>query len=492
MARHLCAIDQGTTQTTVMVLSDQLEILSRVSREFPQIYPHPGWVEHDPEAIWTSVSGALGSALRKAGITGDDLAGIGITNQRETTVLWERATGRPVHNAIVWQCRRTADLCDELRKAGHAETVSAATGLVLDPYFSGTKVRWILDTVAGARARADAGELAFGTVDSYLVWKLTGGASHVTDLSNASRTLLCNIHRGEWDPELLGLLDVPASLLPRIAGCAEVVGETRGVDGLPDGIPIAGMAGDQQAALFGQACFSEGSVKCTYGTGSFLMMNVGGSPVSSSRGLLTTVAWKLDDRITYALEGSLFIAGAAVQWLRDGMGLISNAPEVERLALEVPDSGGVIFVPALAGLGAPHWRPEARGIISGLTRSTTRAHLARACLEGIALQVSDLIDAMQLDADRPLDVLKVDGGAAANDLLMQMQSDVLQTTLSRPVNLETTAIGAAFLAGLGTGVWKDTDAIRLAWKEERRFEPSLTLETANAIRQRWREAVAKA
>jgi glycerol kinase len=492
MAKHLCAIDQGTTQTTVLVLSEELEILSRVSREFSQIYPHPGWVEHDPEAIWTSVSGALNSALRKAGITGDDLAGIGITNQRETTVLWERATGRPIYNAIVWQCRRTTDLCDELRKGGHAETFSQATGLVLDPYFSGTKVRWILDNVADARARAQAGELAFGTMDSYLVWKLTGGASHVTDLSNASRTLMCNIHRGAWDPELLKLLDVPASLLPRIVGCAEAVGETRGVDGLPDGIPIAGMAGDQQAALFGQACFTEGSVKCTYGTGSFLMMNVGDEPVSSSRGLLTTVAWKLDDRITYALEGSLFIAGAAVQWLRDGLGIIANAHEIERLAMEVDDTGGVIFVPALAGLGAPHWRPEARGIISGLTRSTTSAHLARACLEGIALQVSDLIDAMQLDADRPLNVLKVDGGAAANDLLMQFQADVLQTTLSRPVNLETTAIGAAFLAGLGTGVWKDTDAIREAWREERRFEPSLSAEAVGAIRGRWHEAVAKA
>ena len=490
--KHLCAIDQGTTQTTVMILSDQLEILAKVSREFPQVYPEPGWVEHDPENIWDSVSIALGSALRKAGITGDDLAGIGITNQRETTVVWERSTGNPIYNAIVWQCRRTADLCEQLRKAGHTETFSQATGLVLDPYFSGTKVRWILEHVADARARADAGELAFGTIDSFLVWKLTGGASHVTDLSNASRTLMCNIHQGAWDPELLKLLDVPASLLPKIVGCAEVVGETRGVEGLPDGIPIAGMAGDQQAALFGQACFTEGSAKCTYGTGSFLMMNVGPKPVSSSRGLLSTVAWKLDDRITYALEGSLFIAGAAVQWLRDGLGLIANAPEVERLAREVPDSGGVIFVPALAGLGAPYWRPEARGIISGLTRSTTRSHLARACLEGIALQVSDLIDAMQLDADCPLDVLKVDGGAAANDLLMQMQADVLQTTLSRPVNLETTAIGAAFLAGLGTGVWKDTDAIRDAWKQERRFEPSLSAETVKGVRQRWHEAVAKA
>ncbi len=492
MARHLCAIDQGTTQTTVLILSQELDVLARVSREFPQVYPRPGWVEHDPETIWSSVAGCLGSALRKAEITGADLAGIGITNQRETTVVWERSTGRPVHNAIVWQCRRTAPLCDELREAGHLEAFTRATGLLLDPYFSGTKVRWILDNVHRARARAAAGELAFGTIDSYLVWKLTGGASHVTDLSNASRTLMCNINTGGWDSELLDLLDVPASLLPRITGCAEVVGETHGVDGLPDGIPIAGMAGDQQAALFGQACFAEGSAKCTYGTGSFLMMNVGQEPVASSRGLLSTVAWKLGERITYALEGSLFVAGAAVQWLRDGLGLISNAPEVERLALEVEGSGGVIFVPALAGLGAPHWRPEARGIISGLTRSTTKAHLARACLEGIALQVSDLIDAMQEDAGRPLEVLKVDGGAAANDLLMQLQADVLQTTLSRPVNLETTAIGAAFLAGLGAGVYEDVEAVGRAWSEDRRFEPSIGAKAARSLRARWREAVAKA
>ncbi|MFH2005143.1 MAG: glycerol kinase GlpK [bacterium] len=492
MAKYLCAIDQGTTQTTVLILSDQLEILAKVSREFRQIFPEPGWVEHDPEAIWSSVGNALGAALKRAGIQGNELAGIGITNQRETTVLWERATGKPIHNAIVWQCRRTAELCDELKKGGHADTFSRATGLVLDPYFSGTKVRWLLDRVPEARRRAAAGELCFGTIDSYLVWKLSGGTAHVTDLTNASRTLLCNIHTGEWDPELLELLDVPASLLPRIVSCAEVVGETRGLEALPDGIPIGGIAGDQQAALFGQACFREGDAKCTYGTGSFLMMNVGDQPVVSSRGLLSTVAWQLDGRVTYALEGSLFIAGAAVQWLRDGLGLIQNASEVERLALEVDDAGGVIFVPALAGLGAPYWRADARGIISGLTRSTTRAHLARACLEGIALQVSDLIDAMQLDAGRPLGVLKVDGGAAANDLLMQFQADVLQTTLSRPVSLETTAIGAAFLAGLTVGVWESQAAIADAWREERRFEPSLGVEAVKAIRERWREAVAKA
>lgn len=492
MAKHLIAIDQGTTQTTVLVLGEDLEILGRASREFPQIYPQHGWVEHDPEAIWASVTAALREALALAGSGPGDIAGIGITNQRETTVVWERSNGAPIHNAIVWQCRRTADLCERLRSEGHSDEVRRRTGLVLDPYFSGTKIRWILDRVKGARARAASGELAFGTIDSYLVWKLTGGASHVTDLSNASRTLLCNLSTGQWDESMLSLLEVPRELLPRITGCAEVVGETRGVPGLPDGVPIAGMAGDQQAALFGQACFEVGDTKCTYGTGAFLVMNVGDRPVESERGLVGTVAWKLGDRITYALEGSLFIAGAAVQWLRDGLGIISTAPESESLARKVPDSGGVIFVPALAGLGAPHWRAEARGLITGLTRSTTRAHIARACLEGIALQVSDLIEAMETDAHRDLGVLKVDGGAAANDLLMQFQTDVLRRPLSRPVNLETTAFGAAFLAGLGAGVWHSTSAISEAWREERRFEPAMAEPEADAIKARWRETVSKA
>ncbi len=492
MGRHILAIDQGTTQTTVLVLSEELEILASQSREFPQIYPHQGWVEHDPEAIWASVTGAIRAALQAAGLRGSDVAAVGITNQRETTVLWERATGDPLHNAIVWQCRRTAELCQQLRDAGHADRVRRLTGLVLDPYFSGTKVRWLLDHVPEGRPRAEAGELAFGTIDSYLVWKLTGGESHVTDLSNASRTLLCDIHRGAWSDEMLELLQIPASVLPRISACDEVVGHTRGVPGLPDGVPIAGMAGDQQAALFGQACFEKGEAKCTYGTGAFLMMNVGPHAVSSDRGLLSTVAWKRGEEITYALEGSLFIAGAAVQWLRDGLGLIQSAPEIESLAREVPDSGGVIFVPALAGLGAPHWRAEARGLISGLTRGTTRAHLARACLEGIALQVTDLIAAMEADADRPLEVLKVDGGAAANDLLMQFQSDVLRRPLSRPTSLETTGIGAAFLAGIGAGLWTSPDAIRQGWREQARFDPAMAEAEADAIRARWREAVQKA
>lgn len=492
MAKHLVAIDQGTTQTTALILGEDLEILARASREFPQIYPQHGWVEHDPEAIWGSVTAALRQALSASGVSPTDIAGVGITNQRETTVLWDRRTDAPIHNAIVWQCRRTADLCEALRKDGHEERVRHLTGLVLDPYFSGTKIRWILDHVPGARARAEAGELAFGTIDSYLAWKLTHGASHVTDLSNASRTLLCNLRTGDWDESMLELLQIPRAVLPRISACAEIVGETRGVPGLPDGIPVAGMAGDQQAALFGQACFEVGQAKCTYGTGAFLMMNVGAEPVASARGLLTTVAWKLGNDITYALEGSLFIAGAAVQWLRDGLGIISSAAQIEALAGEVPDSGGVIFVPALAGLGAPHWRAEARGLITGLTRGTTRAHLARACLEGIALQVSDLIEAMEADAGRGLGVLRVDGGAAANDLLMQFQADMLRRTLSRPANLETTAFGAAFLAGLGAGVWRSTSAISSAWKEARRFTPALPEAEADAIKARWRQAVSRA
>ncbi len=492
MGKHIVAIDQGTTQTTVLVLSDQLEILAKESVEFPQVFPATGWVEHDPEAIWKSVTEALPATLTKAGISGADIGGIGITNQRETSIIWDRRTGRPIYNAIVWQCRRTADLCEKLKKAGHKDIIRHRTGLVLDPYFSGTKIQWLLDNVQDARKQATSSKLCFGTVDSYLVWKLTDGASHVTDLTNASRTLLCDIHSGAWDRELLSLFGIPAELLPTIVSSSETVGETRNVPGLPDGIPIAGLAGDQQAALFGQACFERGSAKCTYGTGAFLMMNVGREPVVSTHNLLTTVAWKLQGNITYALEGSLFIAGALVQWLRDGLGIIAAAPDIEALANQVPDSGGVVFVPALTGLGAPHWRPEAKGLISGLTRSTTKAHIARACLDGIALQVTDLIDSMERDAGQPIAVLKVDGGASANNLLMQLQADLLSIPISRPVSLETTAIGAAFLAGLATGVWKDQREIGLAWREQRRFEPGKTKQEIDAIRATWNDALKKA
>ncbi|MCP4199396.1 MAG: glycerol kinase GlpK [Proteobacteria bacterium] len=492
MGKHIIAIDQGTTQTTVLVLSEQLEIQAKASVEFPQVFPATGWVEHNPEAIWKSVADALQAALAKAGITGSDIAGIGITNQRETSIIWERHTGRPIYNAIVWQCRRTAGLCKRLEQGGHADIIRNRTGLVLDPYFSGTKIQWLLDNVQDARKQAGTSKLCFGTVDSYLVWKLTDGTSHVTDLTNASRTLLCDIHNGRWDDDLLKIFDIPRELLPSIVNSAEIIGETRNVQGLPDGIPIAGIAGDQQAALFGQACFERGSAKCTYGTGAFLMMNLGNEPVISNNNLLTTVAWKLNNNITYALEGSLFVAGAAVQWLRDGLGIIEQVSEIEELATRVPDSGGVVFVPALTGLAAPHWRPQARGLISGLTRSTTKAHIARACLDGIALQVADLIDAMQKDTGQAIALLKVDGGASANDFLMQLQADFLSIPLSRPTSLETTAIGAAFLAGLATGVWKDQQDIASAWREQRRFEPGASKLEIATIRESWDNALKKA
>ncbi len=492
MGEFVLAIDQGTTGTTVVVLDAELRVRARANQEFPQIYPRPGWVEHDPEQIWASVLQALTAALSQAELRAEQIAAIGITNQRETTLLWERATTAPVHNAIVWQCRRTADLCGELKARGHEAMFRERTGLVLDPYFSGTKLRWILDQQPGLRARARRRELCFGTVDTYLVWRLTGGAAHVTDATNASRTLLLDLRSGTWDPELCDALDVPQEVLPEVRSCSEVYGRTRGVPGLPDGIPIAGMAGDQQAALFGQACFDTGQAKCTYGTGAFALRNVGRTPVASQHGLLTTVAWKLGDELHYALEGSAFIAGAAVQWLRDGLGLLRSAPEVEALARSVPDSGGVVFVPALVGLGAPHWRADARGLISGITRGTTAAHLARATLEGIALSVYELLSAMAEDAGEQLSVLKVDGGAAANDLLMSMQADLLRCPISRPRQLETTAIGAAFLAGLAVGVWPDLAAVAAAWDEERRFEPEAPIEAVRQQVQAWKAVVAKA
>jgi glycerol kinase len=489
--RHVIAIDQGTTGSTVLVLDESLQLRGRGYREFPQIYPRPGWVEHDPDAIWASVTAALAAAL--AGIDPSSIAAIGITNQRETTVLWDRKSTKPVHPAIVWQDRRTADHCAELTAAGKASRVRELTGLTIDPYFSGTKLSWLLHNVAGAAAAASAGELAFGTVDSYLLWRLTSGAVHATDVTNASRTLLFDITGLRWSDELLELLGVPRAVLPEVVPSSGPIATTRGVPGLPDGIPIAGIAGDQQSALFGQACFTPGDAKCTYGTGAFILMNTGDKPIASSAGLLTTIAWKLaTGELRYALEGSAFIAGAAVQWLRDGLGFFTQASEVEALAASVPDSGGVIVVPAFAGLGAPHWRPDARGTISGLTRGTTRAHIARATLEGIALQNVDILRAMQRDAGRPLTVLKVDGGASANDLLMQFQSDVLGVEISRPDLVETTALGAAFLAGLGTGVWKDQDQMKQTWREQKRFKPTADRARVNEHLARWDAAVAKA
>jgi glycerol kinase len=492
MASLALAIDQGTTGTTVLVLDRKLSVKAKVNLEFRQIFPRPGWVEHDLEDIWSSTVKAIGRALRQAGAKGTAIAALGITNQRETTALWERRRGKPVHRAIVWQDRRTADACAALRAAGEEERIRRKTGLVLDPYFSGTKLRWLLDHVEGARRRAEAGELAFGTIDSFLAWRLTGGAAHVTDVSNASRTLLMDLGSLSWDRELLDLFGVPAAVLPRICSSSEVVGTTRGVPGLPDGIPVAGIAGDQQAALFGQACFEPGDAKCTYGTGAFILQNTGARPVPSQHGLLTTVAWRVGGEVHYALEGSAFIAGAAVQWLRDGLQIIRRAGDVERLARSVPDAGGVVFVPALAGLGAPHWRPSARGLISGIDRGTTAAHLARATLEGIAFQVYDLAEAMRADSGDAIPVFRVDGGATQNGLLMQFQADLLGAPVERPKMVETTALGAAFLAGLATGFWSGREAIARAFRVDRRFAPRMGAEEREAHLARWRSAVAMA
>lgn len=491
----ILAIDQGTTGTTALLIGRDLRIVARHNREFPQIYPKPGWVEHNPEAIWSSTEEAIATVLAEAGVDGKRIAAIGITNQRETTLVWDRATSQPIHNAIVWQCRRTADRCAALRDAGHSAMVRERTGLVIDAYFSGTKAAWILDTVPGARARAQAGELAFGTIDTFLVWRLTGGRTHVTDPSNASRTMLYDIVAGQWSDALCALLDVPAAMLPEVRSSAEVYGTTRGIRGLPDGIPIAGMAGDQQSALFGQMCTEAGMAKCTFGTGAFLLMNTGTEAVSSHNGLLTTVAWRVGGETTYALEGSVFIAGAAVQWLRDGLGIIKRAEEIEALAATVADSGGVTFVPALAGLGAPYWREDARGVITGLTRGSTAAHLARATLEGVAMSCSDLLDAMQRDLGRDLAELRVDGGAAANDLLMQIQADLLGCDVVRPHVIETTALGAAILAGIGAGVFSGIDDARATWAEARRFRAdhsAARVAWAAELRQRWAAAVAAA
>lgn len=482
------AIDQGTTGTTVLAVDPRLDVIARETREFRQIFPRPGWVEHDLEDIWRSTLDTLSAVVHK--IDAGRVGAIGITNQRETVGLWERAGGKPVHNAIVWQCRRTADRCAELKNQGHEEEVRRRTGLVLDPYFSGTKAAWLLDNVKDARTRAEKGELALGTIDTFLVWRLSGGLSHVTDVSNASRTLLFDLNTEKFEDALLRLFDVPKTVLPEVRSSSEVFGVTKGVPGLSDGIPIAGIAGDQQAALFGQACFDPGDVKCTYGTGAFVLINTGTEIRRSKHGVLTTVAWRLgpDAKTEFALEGSVFIAGAAVQWLRDGLKIIDSSSEVEALAASVPDSGDVVFVPALTGLGAPHWRPEARGAITGITRDTTRAHVARATLEGIALQIYEVLEALRSDAGK-LASLRVDGGAAANNLLMQMQADLLGQAVIRPVMLETTALGAAFLAGLSTGIFPSKDEISKRWKEDRRFEPK---ENAEKLKEKWRRQVAKA
>ena len=490
MGDLVLAIDQGTTGTTALLIDAGVNIVAKHNVEFPNHYPQPGHVEHDPEEIWVSVATAVTGALARAGRPAADIAAIGVTNQRETSLFWDRSTGKAIHRALVWQDRRTADFCASLRAAGHEDNVRARTGLVLDPYFSGTKARWLLDNVDGARARAAAGELQFGTIDTWLTARLTG--EHVTDPSNASRTLMFNLNTMDWDDEMLAMLDVPRAALPRVGASSERYGTTRGVDFLPDGIPVAGLIGDQQGALFGQACFEQGMAKCTYGTGAFILLNTGHSPRPSKSGMLTTVGWRVGSDTTYALEGSVFIAGAAVQWLRDGLQIIGSAPEIEALAASVPDSGGVVFVPALAGLGAPFWNPAARGLITGITGGTTRAHLARATLDGIALRVDDILRAMASDLGQPLTELRVDGGASANNLLMQRQADLLGITCVRPTVVETTGLGSALLAGLAVGMWSTTDQIREAWTQDRAFEAAGDPSELEAIRATWAAAIAKA
>lgn len=487
--KYILALDQGTTSSRALLFDPESEVCAVAQREFEQIFPQPGWVEHDPEEIAASQMAVALEALFRAEAKTGDIAAIGITNQRETTVIWNRETGRAVCNAIVWQDRRTADYCDQLLKQGHGPLIQQRTGLLIDAYFSASKIRWMLDNVSGAKALAEAGKLAFGTVDSWLVWKLTGGRLHATDVSNASRTMLFNIHSGEWDHELLDLFGVPISMMPEVRSSSEVYGEASAVPGL-EGIPIAGIAGDQQAALFGQRCTQPGLTKNTYGTGCFMLQNTGTRAVPSSNRLVTTVAWKIGARTEYALEGSVFIGGAVVQWLRDGLGLIRKSEDVEALAKSVPDNGGVYFVPAFVGLGAPHWDSYARGSMFGITRGTTAGHLARAAVESIAYQVADLLDAMRGDCGAPVAELRVDGGAAANDSLMQFQSDILQVPVLRPAVTETTALGAASLAALAVGFWPSGPE-SLSKGKNRRFEPQMAASQARSLRNRWTEAVTR-
>ena len=483
----ILALDQGTTSSRAILFDSAGSIRAVAQKEFTQIFPKSGWVEHDPVEIWASQSGVAVEALAKAGVDPKDIAAIGITNQRETTIVWDRETGKPIYNAIVWQDRRTAGYCDALRADGHGDLIQQRTGLLIDAYFSGSKVAWILDNVEGARAKAEAGKLAFGTVDAWLVWNLTGGAKHLTDVSNASRTMLFNIQKGTWDDDLLRLFRIPASMLPEVRPSSEVYGHAVNTAA---GVPIAGIAGDQQAALFGQMCLKPGMAKNTYGTGCFMLQNTGTRAVPSHNKLLTTVAWKIGaEPMEYALEGSVFIGGAVVQWLRDGLGIIKKASDVQALAESVPDNGGVYLVPAFAGLGAPHWDQYARGTITGITRGTNAGHIARAALEGIAYQVVDLVEGMHRDAGISLAELRVDGGASANNMLMQFQADVLQAPVVRPAVTETTALGAAYLAGLAVGYWPNTEATASQWKVERRFEPQMDAAIASELRARWTDAV---
>ena len=487
---YILALDQGTTSSRALLFDEHGAVRSVAQREFKQIFPEPGWVEHDPEEIWTSQIAVAVEALLKANAQPTDVAAIGITNQRETTIVWDRATGKPICNAIVWQDRRTAFFCEELKAQGHEALIHRRTGLLIDAYFSASKIAWILDNVPNARQLAEAGRLAFGTVDTWLIWRLTDGRLHITDVSNASRTMLFNLHSSRWDDQILTLFRIPASMLPEVRPSSEIYAEVSAVPGL-NGIPIAGIAGDQQAALFGQRCISPGLTKNTYGTGCFMLQSTGNRAVESTKRLVTTVAWRIGDATSYALEGSVFVGGAVVQWLRDGLGIIRKSSDVEALANSVSDNGGVYFVPAFVGLGAPHWDAYARGSIFGLTRGSNAGHIARAALESIAYQVADLMDAVQADTNTPLKELRVDGGASANDALMQFQADILGVPVVRPAMTETTALGAAFLGGLGTGFWKGLRAISEMPREERRFEPRLPRSVADALRQRWNEAVSR-
>ncbi len=491
---YVLCLDQGTTGTTVAFLNQRGEFSVPTNQEYRQIYPKPGWVESDPEEIWKSVTSTITEAKRKTGVTDAEIQAIGITNQRETVIVWDRKTGRPIYNAISWQCRRTGPFCDRLKKSKNTQRlIQKKTGLVIDPYFSASKIRWILDRVSGAREKAKRGELAAGTIDTFLMWRLSGGQIHATDVSNASRTQLMNIKTGQWDEKLLNIFGLPKSILPTIYPSSGVFGMTAKHSFLHSGVPISGVAGDQQAALFGGACYREGEAKCTYGTGSFILMNTGHNMTPSKAGLLTTVAWQLtgEKKLTYALEGSVFISGAAVQWLRDGLGILKSSSEVESLAKTVSSTEGVEFIPALSGLGAPYWNPQARGVISGITRGTTKAHIARATLEAMALQNAEILKCMEKDLKKDLKVLKVDGGACANNLLMQLQSDYLGIKLIRPKCIETTALGAGLLAGLGIGLWKNKKEIKTLWKSEREFKPCMTSKARHLRFKTWRAALKK-
>ncbi|MEW9582195.1 glycerol kinase GlpK [Paraburkholderia sp. DGU8] len=486
--QYILALDQGTTSSRAMLFDRRGSIVSIAQKEFQQLYPHSGWVEHDPQEIWSTQAGVAAEAVTRAGLNGTSIAAIGITNQRETTIVWDRETGHPVYNAIVWQDRRTAGFCDELKAQGLEPTVRAKTGLPIDSYFSATKIRWILEHVEGAREKAQQGRLAFGTVDSWLVWNFTKGGLHITDVTNASRTMLFNIHTLKWDDDLLDALDIPRSMLPEVRPSSEVYGPIK-TTVFASKIPLAGIAGDQHAALFGQMCTDSGMVKNTYGTGCFLVMNTGDKPIESKNNLVTTIAWQIGDRIDYALEGSIFIGGAVVQWLRDGLGIIKHAADIEALARGVPHCDGVYLVPAFAGLGAPHWNPHARGTLFGVTRGTRSAHIARAALDSIAYQSLDVLKAMEADSGIRIGELRVDGGACANDLLMQFQADILGVDAVRPQVAETTALGAAYLAGLAVGYWQDVDALKSQWKLERRFMPALPDAEVKACVDGWQRAI---